>query len=62
MRRSVIVNDNLDKKILNITANIMRDTNQSWPFSKTVNALLFLAIQKLSLSSDKIINAESELK
>jgi len=60
MRKSIILNDGINKKIMNITAKMIKDTGQSWSVSNIINSLLVLALRQ-EITTDKIIKVQDEL-
>ena len=60
MRKSVMIDDGLNKKIMNLTAKMIRDTSQEWSTSAIINSLLVLAFRN-EITTDKIIKVQDEL-
>ena len=60
MRKSIILDDSINKKVMNVTAKMIKDTGQSWSVSNIINSLLVLALRQ-EITTDKIIKVQDEL-
>ena len=60
MRKSIILDDGINKKVMNVTAKMIKDTGQSWSVSNIINSLLVLALRQ-EITTDKIIKVQDEL-
>lgn len=60
MRKSIILDDGINKKVMNVTAKMIKDTGQSWSVSNIINSLLVIAL-KQEITTDKIIKVQDEL-
>lgn len=56
----MILDDGINKKVMNITAKMIKDTGQSWSVSNIINSLLVLAL-KQEITTEKIIKVQDEL-
>lgn len=61
MRKSIILDDGINDKVMNVTSRMIRDTKQSWSVSLVINSLLYLALEK-DVTVDQIIKVQDKLK
>jgi len=60
MRKSIILDDGVNDKVMNITSRMIRDTKQSWSVSNVINSLLCLALEE-NVTVDQIIKVQDKL-
>jgi len=60
MRKSIILDEGVNDKVMTITAKLIRETKQSWSVSNIINSLLVIALRQ-DITSNKIIDVQKEL-
>lgn len=60
MRTSIIIDDGVNKKLMNLISKMIKDTEQTWSLSNIVNSLLVIALRQ-DITTDKIIKVQEEL-
>gem|GEM_PF-6248125 len=60
MRRSLVIDDGVNKKVMNLTAKMIKETGQSWSVSNIISSLLIIAL-KQDVTVDKVIKVQEEL-
>lgn len=60
MRKSIILDDSINDKVMIITSRMIKDTKQSWSVSNVINSLLYLALEK-DVTVEQIIKVQDKL-
>lgn len=60
MRTSIILDDGVNKKIMNLISKMIKDTEQTWSVSNIINSLLVIALRQ-DITAEKIIKVQEEL-
>jgi len=60
MRKSIILDEIINDKVMNITSKMIKDTKQSWSVSKVINSLLYLQLER-DTTTDQIIKVQDKL-
>lgn len=60
MRKSMILDEGINDKVMNLTAKMIKDTKQSWSVSKVINSLLYLQLER-DTTTDQIIKVQDKL-
>jgi len=60
LRRSLVIDDGVNKKVMNLTAKMIKETGQSWSVSNIISSLLIIAL-KQDVTVDKVIKVQEEL-
>lgn len=60
MRKSIILDDGVNRNVMQITAMMIKKTDQSWSVSNIINSLLLIALRQ-EITPEKIIKVQDEL-
>jgi len=60
MRKSMILDEGINDKVMNLTAKMIKETKQSWSMSNVINSLLYLILEK-DVTVDQIIKVQDKL-
>lgn len=60
MRKSIILDDGINRNVMQITAMMIKKTDESWSVSNIINSLLLIALRQ-DITPEKIIKVQDEL-